>query len=135
VLDACLDSLRAAARSVDPAAAKLQWNRIKLYLWPALDIPLAELETVVRMLAPRAEGLGLEQALVQFRLAETRDDGCRAHHSCHRPADRPAARVGRLRTEGDQGVSTRRDVPLRADPHDHPLCRPETGVADHLHRV
>ena len=33
VLDACLDSLR-AARSADRAAAKLDWNRVLLYVWP-----------------------------------------------------------------------------------------------------
>ncbi|HTK63923.1 MAG TPA: carboxyl transferase domain-containing protein [Pseudonocardia sp.] len=68
VLDACLNSLR-AARSADPATAKLAWNRVLLYVWPVVDIPLAELNTVVRVLAPRADGLGLEQVMVQFRIA------------------------------------------------------------------
>jgi acetyl/propionyl-CoA carboxylase alpha subunit/acetyl-CoA carboxylase carboxyltransferase component len=67
VLDACLDSLR-AARSASRAAAKLEWNRIFLYVWPAIDAPIDALDGVVRQLAPRAEGLGLEQVLVQFRL-------------------------------------------------------------------
>ena len=68
VLDACLDSLR-AARAADPALGALDWNRILLDVWPVVEVPLAELETVVRLLAPRAEGLGLEQAMVQFRSA------------------------------------------------------------------
>jgi acetyl-CoA carboxylase carboxyltransferase component len=66
VLDACLNSVR-AARSADPANAKLAWNRVLLYVWPVVDIPLAELDQVVRVLAPRADGLGLEQVMVQFR--------------------------------------------------------------------
>ncbi|NMI01780.1 biotin carboxylase N-terminal domain-containing protein [Pseudonocardia acidicola] len=69
VLDACLDSLR-AARSADRSAAKLAWNRVLLYVWPVVDVPLAELDEVVRALAPRSEGLGLEQVMVQFRSVE-----------------------------------------------------------------
>ncbi|HWN36818.1 MAG TPA: biotin carboxylase N-terminal domain-containing protein [Pseudonocardia sp.] len=68
VLDACLNSLR-AARSADPALAKLSWNRVLLYVWPVVDVPLTELDAVVRSLAPRSEGLGLEQVMVQFRAA------------------------------------------------------------------
>ena len=70
-LDACLDSLR-AARSADRELAKLDWNRIKLYLWPVIDVPLTELEQVIRSLAPRTEALGLEQVMVQFRTADSR---------------------------------------------------------------
>jgi len=71
-LDACLDGLR-AARSADEAAAKLEWNRIKLYVWPVMDVPLDELGQVVRSLAPRTESLGLEQVLVQFRTSGAGD--------------------------------------------------------------
>ena len=60
VLDACLDALR-AARAADRGDARLDWNRVLLYLWPVVDLPLDELDAVVRMLAPRTEGLGLEQ--------------------------------------------------------------------------
>jgi acetyl/propionyl-CoA carboxylase alpha subunit/acetyl-CoA carboxylase carboxyltransferase component len=68
-LDACLNSLR-AARSGDPALAKLAWNRVLLYVWPVVDVSLSELDEVVRELAPRSEGLGLEQVMVQFRSVE-----------------------------------------------------------------
>ena len=40
-----------------------------LYVWPVVDLPLDELDQVIRSLAPRTEALGLEQVLVQFRLA------------------------------------------------------------------
>jgi acetyl/propionyl-CoA carboxylase alpha subunit/acetyl-CoA carboxylase carboxyltransferase component len=65
-LDDCLDSLR-AARSADRELARLDWNRIKLYVWPVADAPLGELDQVIRSLAPRTEGLGLEQIMVQFK--------------------------------------------------------------------
>ena len=73
VLDACLDALRAAraAAEDDPAStdARSDWNRVLLYVWPVVDLPLEEFDAVVRRLGPRTEGLGLEQVLVQFRLA------------------------------------------------------------------
>jgi acetyl/propionyl-CoA carboxylase alpha subunit/acetyl-CoA carboxylase carboxyltransferase component len=68
-LDACLDSLR-AARSAHRELAKLDWNRVKLYVWPVVDAELAEFGQVIRSLAPRTEALGLEQILVQFRTAD-----------------------------------------------------------------
>ncbi len=68
-LDACLDSLR-AARSADRELAKLDWNRVKLYVWPVLEADLAEFDQVIRSLAPRTEALGLEQVMVQFRVAD-----------------------------------------------------------------
>jgi acetyl/propionyl-CoA carboxylase alpha subunit/acetyl-CoA carboxylase carboxyltransferase component len=68
-LDACLDSLR-AARSADRELARLDWNRIKLYVWPVIDVPLTDLDRVIRSLAPRTEALGIEQVMVQFRTAD-----------------------------------------------------------------
>jgi len=66
VLDSCLDALR-AARATDRGDAKLDWNRVLLYVWPVVDVPLDELDAVVRVLAPRSEALGIEQVQVQFR--------------------------------------------------------------------
>jgi acetyl/propionyl-CoA carboxylase alpha subunit/acetyl-CoA carboxylase carboxyltransferase component len=74
-LDDCLDSLR-AARSADRELARLDWNRVKLYVWPVVDATLGELDQVIRSLAPRTEGLGLEQVMVQFKAA-TPDGGVR----------------------------------------------------------
>ena len=41
------------------------------------DVPLSELDKVVQSLAPRSEGLGLEQVMVQFRATglDGRTDG------------------------------------------------------------
>ena len=69
ILDACLDSLR-SARSADRELARLDWNRVQLYVWPAVDAPVAELDQVIRSLAARTGALGLEQVLVQFRDAQ-----------------------------------------------------------------
>jgi acetyl/propionyl-CoA carboxylase alpha subunit/acetyl-CoA carboxylase carboxyltransferase component len=74
-LDGCLDSLR-AARSADRELARLDWNRVKLYVWPVVDATLDEFDQVIRSLAPRTEGLGLEQVMVQFKMASP-DGGVR----------------------------------------------------------
>ncbi len=66
VLDSCLDALR-SARATDRGDAKLDWNRVLLYVWPVVDVAFEELDSVVRVLAPRSEALGLEQVIVQFR--------------------------------------------------------------------
>ncbi|MEQ3554178.1 biotin carboxylase N-terminal domain-containing protein [Pseudonocardia nematodicida] len=68
-LDACINSLR-AARAADRTLARMSWNRIQLYVWPEVDIPLTELDSVVRRLAPRTANLGLEQVLVEFRTSQ-----------------------------------------------------------------
>ena len=145
-LDACLDSLR-AARSADRAMAGLEWNRVKLYVWPVVDLPLTELDRIVRSLAPRTEALGLEQVLVQFRtpaeqggqprermLRMSRPAGRRVDTAAHRSAAAPVARAGRLHPEGDQGPTPRRDVSLRARPAPHPLARPR-WPGRRVHRV
>jgi acetyl/propionyl-CoA carboxylase alpha subunit/acetyl-CoA carboxylase carboxyltransferase component len=72
-LDTCLDNLR-AARAADQSLGRLEWNRVLLYVWPVVEVSLAEFDQVVRQLAPRAEGLGLEQALVYVRSAEAGQD-------------------------------------------------------------
>ncbi|TWF76000.1 acetyl/propionyl-CoA carboxylase alpha subunit [Pseudonocardia hierapolitana] len=66
VLDSCLDAIR-SARAASREDARLDWNRVLLYVWPVVDVPLEELDSVVHVLAPRTVGLGLEQVLVQFR--------------------------------------------------------------------
>ncbi|MBC8093132.1 MAG: fused acetyl/propionyl-CoA carboxylase subunit alpha/methylmalonyl-CoA decarboxylase subunit alpha, partial [Pseudonocardia sp.] len=70
VLDACLDALR-SARAADRGDARLEWNRVLLYVWPVVDLPLREIDTVFRLLAPRTQALGLEQIMIQFRMADS----------------------------------------------------------------
>ena len=67
VLASALDDLR-RARALSPVGAAPEWNRIMLYVWPTVDVPLTELEPVIRSVAPTTDGLGLEQVTVQARL-------------------------------------------------------------------
>ncbi|HWM57946.1 MAG TPA: carboxyl transferase domain-containing protein [Pseudonocardia sp.] len=98
VLDSCLDALR-TARAADRADAALDWNRVLLYLWPVVDLPEEELELVVRTLAPRAEGLGLEHVAVAFRTPG--------------PAGDPVDLVLRLSRPPGAGLSVRFSEPPR----------------------
>ena len=120
VLDACLDALRAAraaGRDLASTDARSDWNRVLLYVWPVVDLPLAEFDSVVSRLAPRTEGLGLEQILVQFRLAPSRlagDEATRSRGSCScgcpgRPArDSSCGSPRRPRTRCASSTPTRR---------------------------
>ena len=129
ILDACLDSLR-SARSADRGLARLDWNRIMLYVWPTVEAPLTELGPVIRSLAARTGALGLEQVMVQFRDAEgrermlrmSRQPGAGPDAAGDRPAARAAARAERVHAERDPGPPPRRRVPVRAHPADHPLA-------------
>ncbi|HEY7099160.1 MAG TPA: carboxyl transferase domain-containing protein [Terriglobales bacterium] len=44
---------------------RLHWNRILLYVWPALDLNPDELGDIIRNLALEAEGIGLEQVVIR----------------------------------------------------------------------
>ncbi len=50
---------------------RLQWNRVLLYSRQPLDLSPRELVALVRRLAPSTEGLGMEQVLVQARVARS----------------------------------------------------------------
>jgi acetyl/propionyl-CoA carboxylase alpha subunit/acetyl-CoA carboxylase carboxyltransferase component len=47
---------------------RLHWNRILLYVWPALNLKPDEIHDIVQKLAPSTEGLGLEQVVVCARV-------------------------------------------------------------------
>ena len=57
LLDACLDSLR-SARSADGELARLDWNRVQLYVWPIVDAacPSSSRSFVRSRRAPRRWG-------------------------------------------------------------------------------
>ena len=69
VLVGCLDAIR-RARDERPALRRLEWNRVMLYIWPTIDLPLDEVYDIARRLTPLTEGLGLEQVVVSGRLAQ-----------------------------------------------------------------
>ena len=71
VLVGCLDAIR-QARDERPALRRLEWNRVMLYIWPTIDLPLDEVYDIARRLTPLTEGLGLEQVVVSGRLRPAR---------------------------------------------------------------
>ncbi len=66
-LTGCLDAIR-SARIAEPHLARLDWNRVMLYIWPVVDLPFEEVTAIARRLTPLTEGLGLEQVVVSGRL-------------------------------------------------------------------
>ena len=146
VLDSCLDGLR-SARAATREDAKLDWNRVLLYVWPVVDVGLDELDSVVRVLAPRTVGLGLEQVLVQFRYAGddeneprefllrmSRPPGAGLTVQVTEPPTHAAARAGRVRAEGDPGPAARCGLPVRAGADARAQPRPRRR-ARRVHRV
>ncbi|MDQ6751523.1 MAG: ATP-grasp domain-containing protein [Actinomycetota bacterium] len=67
LLAACLDGIRRfqAQRS---SRQRLHGNRVLLSVWPPLDVPLDELLSVTRTLAPLTVGLGLEDVVMEARV-------------------------------------------------------------------
>src|SRR6185295_19002239 len=63
VLVGCLDAILEARTNND-----LEWNRVMLYIWPTIDLPLEEVWEIARRLTPLTEGLGIEQVVVSGRL-------------------------------------------------------------------
>jgi acetyl/propionyl-CoA carboxylase alpha subunit/acetyl-CoA carboxylase carboxyltransferase component len=60
-----------------PPARRLHWNRVLLYVWPAVELRREEIEGVGRRLAPSGAGLGIEALLVRCRLRERPDQPLR----------------------------------------------------------
>ena len=100
VLVGCLDAIR-RARAELPGGHRLEWNRVMLYVWPVVDLPLDELTAVARRLTPLTEGLGLEQVVVSGRLAVP-------------GTDEPAEAVMRLGYEPGRGLTVRLTDPPTA---------------------
>ena len=68
-LTACLDSLR-RAQSRRRSRRPLEHNRVILYAWPSIDVPLAEVADFAHMVAPLTAGAGLDQIMLLARLQE-----------------------------------------------------------------
>ena len=65
-LAACLESIR-ASQAERGSARRLDANRIVLYVWPPIDIPLHELSGFARASAPMTVGAGLEEIMLLVR--------------------------------------------------------------------
>jgi acetyl/propionyl-CoA carboxylase alpha subunit/acetyl-CoA carboxylase carboxyltransferase component len=68
-LTACLDSLR-RAQSRRRSRRPLEHNRVILYAWPSIDVPLAEVANFAHAVAPLTVGAGLDQIMLLARLQE-----------------------------------------------------------------
>ncbi|HEX7537252.1 MAG TPA: biotin carboxylase N-terminal domain-containing protein [Dermatophilaceae bacterium] len=65
-LAACLQSLR-ASQTERGTTRRLDANRIVLYVWPPIDLPLQELSGFARATAPMTVGAGLEEIMMLVR--------------------------------------------------------------------
>jgi acetyl-CoA carboxylase carboxyltransferase component/biotin carboxyl carrier protein len=68
-LMSCLDGLR-RAQSLRRSRRPLTHNRIHLYAWPSIEVPLAEVAEFARTAAPLTLGAGLDQIVLLARLQE-----------------------------------------------------------------
>ena len=96
LLASCLDGIRRAQAQRGPQR-RLDHNRIFLYAWPSLELPLSELAGFVRATAPLTAGAGLEEIVLLSRLAER--PGEPARDVAVRFAFRPGAGVGMTVTD------------------------------------
>ncbi|MGK5114063.1 MULTISPECIES: carboxyl transferase domain-containing protein [unclassified Geodermatophilus] len=68
-LTACLEGLR-RAQAERPSRRRLEHNRIFLYAWPSIEVPLAQLAGFAASAAPLTVGAGLEEVVLLARLQE-----------------------------------------------------------------
>ncbi|MGY1823117.1 ATP-binding protein [Geodermatophilus sp. SYSU D00079] len=68
-LTSCLDSLR-RAQSLRRSRRPLQHNRVYLYAWPSIEVPLSQVAAFARTAAPLTVGAGLDQIVLLARLQE-----------------------------------------------------------------
>ncbi len=73
LLAACLDGIR-RFQAQRPTKRRLHGNRVLLSVWPPLDVSLDELLSVTRTLAPLTVGLGLEDVVMEARVAAAPDE-------------------------------------------------------------
>ncbi|MFC5058393.1 carboxyl transferase domain-containing protein [Saccharothrix xinjiangensis] len=71
-LATCLDSIR-RAQSQRSKSARFNTNRIVVYVWPASDITLGELELLAQRILPSTAGAGLEE--IEFILRQRHEGG------------------------------------------------------------
>jgi len=67
VLAACFDSIR-RVQAQHPPNRRLHGNQVLLYVWPPIEVPLDELLSFTRTLAPITTGLGLEEVSIEARV-------------------------------------------------------------------
>jgi acetyl/propionyl-CoA carboxylase alpha subunit/acetyl-CoA carboxylase carboxyltransferase component len=91
LLTACLDSLR-RARGRLGNGRRLDHNRIFLYAWPSIELPLSQLATFARSIAPLTVGAGLDEIVILGRLQE--EPGVQPRDVALRFSNTPGTGVG-----------------------------------------
>jgi len=86
----CLEAIRRARAARGAAGLNLDMNHVFLHIWPAIDAPLDELTAMQATMAPLTRGAGVEEVLVQGRIAAR--DG-RVHSAAVRFSYQPGAGV------------------------------------------
>ncbi|SNS24583.1 Acetyl/propionyl-CoA carboxylase, alpha subunit [Geodermatophilus saharensis] len=99
----CLDGLR-RSQSLRRSRRPLEHNRIHLYTWPSIEVPLAEVAEFARTAAPLTLGAGLDQIVLLARLQE--EEGRPPRDVALRFANRPGVGVR-------MAVTDRPTTPLR----------------------
>ena len=96
LLAACLDGIR-RAQSQRGASRRLDHNRIFLYAWPSIELPLSEVASFVRTTAALTVGAGLDEIVLLSRLQE--EPGVAPRDVALRFSYRPGAGVGMTVTD------------------------------------
>ncbi|MFG1817559.1 carboxyl transferase domain-containing protein [Kribbella sp. NPDC049174] len=65
----CLEAIRRARTERGAAGAKLDMNHVWVHIWPQVDAQVDELTALRRNIAPMTAGAGIEEVLVQGRVA------------------------------------------------------------------
>jgi acetyl/propionyl-CoA carboxylase alpha subunit/acetyl-CoA carboxylase carboxyltransferase component len=65
----CLEAIRHERAVRGAAGLQLDMNHVFLHIWPAIDAPLEELTALQATMAPLTRGAGVEEVLVQGRIA------------------------------------------------------------------
>jgi acetyl-CoA carboxylase carboxyltransferase component len=105
-LERALHEALGAIRAVQVRRAPGQrWhaNRVLLHVWPLLDLPAGDLESLARRYAPATEGLGLDGVTILGRVP---DAGGRPHDTSvflSKPAGRPV--VVRFEEPGEEPIA------------------------------
>ncbi|MBJ8348969.1 biotin carboxylase N-terminal domain-containing protein, partial [Antrihabitans sp. YC2-6] len=74
-VSACMDGIRRAQAQRSPR--RFDNNRVVLYLWPLIDLPLEKLPAIAKHIAPITVGAGLEEVALHARLQERPGDPIR----------------------------------------------------------
>ena len=76
MLAEALESLRRFQSRRSPRE-RLLWNRVRLNVWPAIDLAPDEAGALIDRYARETEGLGIETVIIRGRMRDPRDGDMR----------------------------------------------------------